>query len=60
MPGLRQMFRAFAQLSLLQEFDEAEGSDVFEELATALFGRRPWIILHHAPDGMQSLQSVQL
>ena len=39
------MFRAFAQLPFLEKFDEAEGGDVFEELATALFRRRPWIVL---------------
>ena len=45
------MFRAFAQLPFLQKFDEAEGGDVFEELATALFGRRPWIILQEENSG---------
>jgi len=50
-PGLREMFRALAQLPFLQKFDEAEGGDVFEELATALFGRRPWIILQEENSG---------
>ena len=50
-PGLREMFRALAQLPFLQKFDEAEGGDVFEELATALFGRCPWIILQEENSG---------